>query len=436
MRFTSSVLAAATTLSTVQAQNGYKGFNYGSTFGNNAPKLNADFAYEFNAAKNLPNTNGGYTSARLYTMIQANTTNTPIEAIQAAIDTKTKLLLGLWASAGSAQFANEIAALKAAISQYGSAFTDLVVGISVGSEDLYRITPTGIANNAGVGAQPNDLVSYIQQTRSTISGTGLSGKPVGHVDTWTAYVNASNNAVISNLDFLGVDAYPYFQTTMANSIGNANQTFYDAYHQTVAAAQGKPVWVTETGWPITGATQNQAVASADNARVYWEDVACSLTAANINFFYYDLQEAQYSSPSPDFGIYGAGDLGQLQPRFDLSCGSSAKPVSVLFSCLLIFFLSPLFLLLLYNVSTVSRLIIPLLPAKKSICSCNRASHPKPTVYYPSNANRLVDLYARANGVAKLPTATSSGLGLPTSTGTPRTSSLLLNPLQSCSTLTS
>jgi glucan endo-1,3-beta-D-glucosidase len=229
-------------------------------------------------------------------MIQWGTQNTVIEAIQAAINTKTSLLLGLWASSGQANFDNEITALKAAIQKFGKPFTDLVLGISVGSEDLYRITPTGIANKAGPGAQPNELINYIKQTRDAIKNTGLQGKPIGHVDTWTVYVNSSNNAVISNLDFIGVDAYPYYQTTMANSIQNANKTFFDAYQATVGASQGKPVWVTETGWPVTGPQQNQAVASADNARIYWEDVSCHLMAKGINFFYYMLQEAQYGNP--------------------------------------------------------------------------------------------------------------------------------------------
>ncbi|KAF2243208.1 glycoside hydrolase family 17 protein [Trematosphaeria pertusa] len=323
MRFTPTLAAAAVLASTANAA--YKGFNYGSTFGNGQGKVYADFKYEFEAAKGLPGTNGQFTSARLYTMIQAGTTSTPISAIQAAIDTQTSLLLGIWTSAGQTVVSNEIAALKAAASQYGTSFTNLVAGISVGSEDLYRITPTAIENGeTNPGVQPSQLVNYIQQVRAAIKGTGLAGKPVGHVDTWTAYVNGSNAAVIDNLDFLGVDAYPYWQTQMANSIGNANATFYDAYRQTVAVSKNKPVWVTETGWPISGPQQNQAVASANNARIYWEDVTCSLIQGNINLWYYTLQDVQYSTPSPSFGIKPGGDLKAVNPLFDLSCPTGRK----------------------------------------------------------------------------------------------------------------
>ncbi|KAH7073784.1 glycoside hydrolase superfamily [Paraphoma chrysanthemicola] len=323
MRFSSSLIATAGLLSTANAA--IKGFNYGAQFNNDQAKTLVDFEYEFNAAKNLPGTSG-WTSARLYTMIQHGTQNTVIEAIQAAINTQTRLLLGMWASAGQTIFDNEIAALKAAIAQYGTAFTDLVDGISVGSEDLYRITPTGIENNSGAGAQPQELINYVQQTRNAIAGTSLSGKPIGHVDTWTVYVNATNNDFISSLDFVGMDAYPYFQTTMANNVGSGSQLFFDAYHATVGAAQGKPVWVTETGWPVSGKTLNQGVPSADNARIYWEDVVCQLVADNVNLYYYILQDVQYGNPVPSFGIKPAGDLQTVNPLFDLSCPASAKPL--------------------------------------------------------------------------------------------------------------
>ncbi|KAF2633231.1 glycoside hydrolase family 17 protein [Macroventuria anomochaeta] len=319
MRFTPSVVASAALLSTANAA--IKGFNYGAQFNNDAAKTLADFEYEFNAAKNLPGTDS-WTSARLYTMIQHGTQNTVIEAIQAAINTKTTLLLGLWASAGQESFNNEITALKAAIAQYGTAFTDLVVGISVGSEDLYRISADGAGGNPGT--QPDVLVDYIKQTRDAIAGTSLSGAKLGHVDTWQVYVNASNNAVIDNLDWIGMDAYPYFQSSFANGIGAGGDLFFDAYNQTVAATKGKPVWVTETGWPVSGETVNQAVPSADNARIYWEDVTCKLVNDNVNLYYYILQDVQWGNPSPSFGIKPGGDLAQVSPLFDLSCPAAAK----------------------------------------------------------------------------------------------------------------
>lgn len=124
-----------------------KGFNSGATRTDGTAKSYSDFEAEFKKAQNLPGTSG-WGSIRLYTNIQGDTTSDPISAFQAAVDTQTTMLLGIWASAGQETVTNELTALKSAIDQYGKKFTDLVVGISVGSEDLYRISETGIENDS------------------------------------------------------------------------------------------------------------------------------------------------------------------------------------------------------------------------------------------------------------------------------------------------
>ncbi|KAK5122455.1 hypothetical protein LTR85_004039 [Meristemomyces frigidus] len=318
----STLVAATAALATTQAE--LIGFNYGSTFSDGSAKAQSDFEAEFTRAQTLQGTNGEFTSARLYTMIQGATTDTPISAIPAAIDTQTSLLLGLWASAGQADFTNEITALTSAIDQYGSDFTSLIVGVSVGSEDLYRNSPTGIAADSGAGADPATLVDYINQVRSAISGTSASGASIGHVDTWTAWVNGTNDAVIAAVDWLGMDAYPYFENTISNGISAANSTFFDAYDNTIAVASGKDVWVTETGWPVSGPQENDAVASVANAETYWQTTGCSLFG-KINTFWYILEDALPTTPSPSFGIIGS-TLSDA-PLYNLTCSALASTSS-------------------------------------------------------------------------------------------------------------
>ena len=293
----------------------YQGFNYGSIFTDGSGMVQSDYRSAFATAQNLVGTSG-FTSARLFTMIQAGTTNTPTEAIPAAIDTNTHLLLGLWASAGPAIFNNEVAALTSAISQYGTSFTSIIAGIAVGSEDLYRNSPIGIEKMGGIGANPSDMIKYIGQVRSAIANTAASGALVGHVDTWTAWVNSSNDAVISACDFIGMDSYPYFQTTAVNSIDQGYDIFFQTLNSTNAAVGGKPVWITETGWPVSGPTENLAVASIQNAQTYWDKVGCALFG-KINTWWYTLQDAYPKTPSPSFGIVGS----QLSttPLFNLTC---------------------------------------------------------------------------------------------------------------------
>lgn len=84
---------------------------------------------------------------------------------------------------------------------------------------------------------------------------------------WT---NSSQGPLIEAVDFIGVDAYPYFEIAKSNSLENSNTTFWDDYQQTVEVSQGTPVWITETGWPVSGATMNLAVASRENANTYYD----------------------------------------------------------------------------------------------------------------------------------------------------------------------
>lgn len=323
MRF-STVAAIAASVSGVAADN-YLGFNSGATTDAGKIKKQADFEQEFSAAQKLKNAPGTFNSVRLYTNIQGDTTDSPIEAFPAAIKTKTKILLGMWTS-GTDNIDNELNALSNAIDTYGKEFTDLVVGISVGSEDLYRVSVDGVKNKVGVGAEGSTILSFIKDTRDKLKGTALAKTPVGHVDTWTAWANTSNNAVVEAVDFVGVNSFPYYengnniQTT--NEIDNALAIFQDSLNRTAAAIGDKPMWVTETGWPTTGPKWNSAQPSVDNAKKYWQDVGCSLFS-NTNTFWYILRDS-----NPDNKMkFGIDPELDGTPAFDLKCPTKTATTS-------------------------------------------------------------------------------------------------------------
>lgn len=159
---------------------------------------------------------------------------------------------------------------------YGEKFTKLVVGISVGHEDLDHNSETGRMNGGFGGIEPDILASYIWQTRDTISKTMLANTPVGHVDRWTAWVNGSNQAVIDSSDFLGMNFNLYSQRNLSNTIDKGKSLFDSALAQVKAVAPNMPVWVTEVGFPVSGKAFNQAVPSTENAKKFWKDVGCSL----------------------------------------------------------------------------------------------------------------------------------------------------------------
>lgn len=152
----------------------HRGFNYAAQ-GNDYES----FYDQFTLSKTLPGT-GFFSSARLYTMLQEDTNGEVISAIPAALATGTSILLGLWASVDQDQFSKEINALIVAMAQYGpGGLSGSVVGISVGSEDLYRASALGAASNAGTGQNISVLLDYIGQVRSVLKGSVLKDVPVG-----------------------------------------------------------------------------------------------------------------------------------------------------------------------------------------------------------------------------------------------------------------
>jgi glucan endo-1,3-beta-D-glucosidase len=185
---------------------------------------------------------------------------------------------------------------------------------------LYRNSPTGIAAGSTIGANPDTIVDYISQVRTAIAGTSLSSVGVGHVDTWTAWVNGSNDAVINACDWVGVDAYPYFQNTETNGIDQGASLFNEAFDNTKGAVGSKPVWITETGWPVTGKTENLAIPNAANAKTYWDQVGCPNFGV-VNTWWYTLEDTDDSAtPNPSFGIVSGTPLTST-PLFDLSCSN-------------------------------------------------------------------------------------------------------------------
>lgn len=306
-----SVLVTLTALA--HGQQVYQGFNSGATTDTGKAKEEADFEKEFNTAQNLQGTPGKFNSFRLYTNIQSGTTDTPISAFQAAVNTNTSLLLGLWCS-GTTNIKNELSALSKANDQFGQKLADLVIGISVGSEDLYRVSESGIRNKAGVGQDAEQMVSFIKDVRDAIKKTPLSSKPVGHVDTWTAWINESNSAVVEAVDWVGTDLYPYYEDDKGNPFSNATTLFDIGFNKSKAAAGDKPVWITETGWPSTGPEFGQAEATLDNARGYWSTVGCKLFG-RTNVWWYTLRD---SNPDNKAKFAITKDLSTT-PLFDLTC---------------------------------------------------------------------------------------------------------------------
>lgn len=97
-----------------------------------------------------------------------------------------------------------------------------------------------------------------------------------------------------------------------------------ALNRVEGVSQDKPVWVTEVGWPVSGPTENQAVASAENSKTYWDEVGCELFN-QYNVWWYILRDNNASpAPDPSFGIVG---IELEEPLFDLTCPAGSSGAS-------------------------------------------------------------------------------------------------------------
>lgn len=294
----------------------YTGFNYGAFWGEQSNvKRYADFYHGFELAKNLTNTPVPFDSARLYTCITAGSKDDPTEAFQAAIDTGTNLLLGMWVSPGAtgqpndAQVQSELAALGKGFEQYGQKLADLVIGISVGSEDIYRF------NSGKPGLGIDSLMLTIKGVREKIAASQfamyMQDKPIGHTDI-PLY------AVMAGLDFVGMNAYPSWE---GKHINNANNGYMSVLRDTQRRAGNTPVWITELGWPIDGAQISEAVASPENYQRYWSEIGCQVFGKYNTFWFELLQDSQ--PEQPDWGLL---DTKSYQPRIkNLGCGAMVSP---------------------------------------------------------------------------------------------------------------
>jgi glucan endo-1,3-beta-D-glucosidase len=313
MRFSTTALAAGALVAKASAEN-YLGFNSGATLDDRSAKFKKDFLAEFNTAANLNGAPGDFNSVRLYTNIQAYSDEDPIEAFEAAVESRTNILLGVWCS-GVDSIQKEINAFKKALDTHGDDLADLVIGVSIGSEDLYRNSATGVENESGIGADPEVIVGFIDDWKKAFEDSAIADAPIGHVDTWDVWGNQTNQIVIDAVDFLGVDEYPYYENDKGNSIENSGTLFDKAYQATLDAARGKPVWVTETGWPYTGPDWDEAVASIDNAKYYWDEVGCRQLFNKVPTFWYTLRD---SNPDNEMKFAITKNLN-TEPLFDLTC---------------------------------------------------------------------------------------------------------------------
>ena len=201
-----------------------------------------------------------------------------------------KVAAGAWLGRDLTQNALEISGLIAS-AQAGT--VDLAI---VGSEDLLR----GDLGDA-------QLIAYIQQVRQAIP----AGIPVATADTFDVLL--AHPAVLAAGDVVLPNVYPYWQGL---SLSNAICALDTAYNQLVAASGGRPIIISETGWPSDGNAVGAAVPSPDNASSYFIQFVSWALTRSVPYFYFEALDetwkaAYEGSQGAHWGVWDTN--GVLKP---------------------------------------------------------------------------------------------------------------------------
>lgn len=194
-----------------------------------------------------------------------------------------KTLVGAWLDDNEEKNQQEI---DAAISMAKAGVIDL---LAVGNEVLLREELTD-----------DQLVEYILYAKKE------AGVPVGYVDAYYLFENFPK--VADACDVIMANCYPFWEGI---GIEHAHVYMRDMYYRAVNAAKGKPVLISETGWPNQGTAFGAAVPNDENAKRYFLQTATWTESLSIPLFY-------FSSFDEDWKVSDEGDVGAYWGLWDKS----------------------------------------------------------------------------------------------------------------------
>ncbi|MCH9693542.1 MAG: glycosyl hydrolase [Gammaproteobacteria bacterium] len=192
-----------------------------------------------------------------------------------AAENGLKTMVGVWLDADLEQNEKELAnAID--IAQAGNAGI-----LAVGNEVLLR----GDLNE-------DQLIDYINRAKAAAPGID-----VGYVDAYFEFVD--HPRVTAACDVILANCYPFWEGCPAD---HALLYMKDMYRRAVAAANGKKVIISETGWPNVGTAEGGAVPSLENAIKYFINTCQWAEEEGIEIFY-------FSSFDETWKVDAEGDVG-------------------------------------------------------------------------------------------------------------------------------
>jgi exo-beta-1,3-glucanase (GH17 family) len=190
-----------------------------------------------------------------------------------------KTLVGAWLGNDKEDNEREIAGL---IELAKSGNVDVA---AVGNEVLYRNDLT-----------LEELVTYINRVKEALADLDI---PIGYIDAY--YEFSRHPILVESTDIILANLYPYWEECPIEYALGHMQAMYGSV---VDAAQGKPIIITETGWPSQGGGLNSAVATEESAMKYFIDTIKWTKENDIPIFYFSsFDESWKTGDEGDVGAY-------------------------------------------------------------------------------------------------------------------------------------
>ncbi|CAL2080385.1 glycosyl hydrolase family 17 protein [Tenacibaculum sp. 190524A05c] len=187
-----------------------------------------------------------------------------------------KTLVGAWLGDDSEVNENEVLGLLK-LAEEG--YVDIA---AVGNEVMYRKDLT-----------EEELLEFMYRVKKELPGS----IPMGYVD---AYYEFSHRPKITEAcDVILTNCYPYWEGC---NIDYSLMYMKQMYYQARDAGGGKPVIITETGWPSKGEGLDGAIPSHENALKYFINAQKWSIEDNIPMFY-------FSSFDESWKVGAEGDVG-------------------------------------------------------------------------------------------------------------------------------
>ncbi|CAL2104565.1 Beta-1,3-glucanase, family GH17 [Tenacibaculum sp. 190130A14a] len=187
-----------------------------------------------------------------------------------------KTLVGAWLGDDLEINENEI---KGLIQLAKKGYVDIA---AVGNEVMYRRD-----------LSEEELLAYMQQVKKELP----TNIPMGYVDAY--YEFTERPKITQACDVILTNCYPYWEGC---HIDYSLMYMKQMYYQALDAANGKPVIITETGWPSKGEGLEGAIPSYENALKYLINAQKWSSEDNIPMFY-------FSSFDESWKVGDEGDVG-------------------------------------------------------------------------------------------------------------------------------